>query len=555
MTEVKKCIRALAFIYLLLAISSFLGLGINTDKFPTDGLSSIYFLTVSFCLVIVNYQRVAGRSKLKKTIHRFSIMIFLLFFFRGIKYTVLGNYFVLSRYTWYLYYWPVLCIPELMFFIALYANAKDEKQVAKKWCWVSVVTLLLVALVLTNDLHFQVFKFNPGFADWNSDYSYGWGFWVVTVWQYLLYLVAVIILVAKHPIDRIKRWSWMFFVPFTIGAIMLILIMTDKMPTMFGWKIINFHEALCCMAVGVVECAMQLGMIPVNKDHDSIFKVSNVPVQITDAMGRLYYKSATASDINSEYQIVPDGTRIAEHTVLHRLNLPKGYGFWEADVTEIDTLNEELKEANERLSEENELIRLQNELKEKQKAIEQKTKIYDNIAKRTQRQSGIIADIAEKAANTTDKEMRDKYRKQIVMLGAYIKRYANLMILNAQNETVSIGEFSLAVSEALRYINLYGISGEIVNNASGKIYTQQALEVFEAFEVLLENCLSTINGVYANLSMQNDALVFKVILENLVTDSSEYLYEKFKDTPVQITIELEDDIGYYGFLFTKGGDE
>lgn len=54
-------------------------------------------------------------------------------------------------------------------------------------------------------------------------------------------------------------------------------------------------------------------------------------------------------------------------------------------------------DAKDRLSEEAELIRLQNELAQKQAVIEQRTLVYDTIAKRTQKQSQRIAELADEA--------------------------------------------------------------------------------------------------------------------------------------------------------------
>lgn len=53
----------------------------------------------------------------------------------------------------------------------------------KKWGLTAVITAVVVLLVLTNDLHQQVFRFQPGFANWYVDYSYGQVFPIVTVWQ------------------------------------------------------------------------------------------------------------------------------------------------------------------------------------------------------------------------------------------------------------------------------------------------------------------------------------------------------------------------------------
>lgn len=147
---------------------------------------------------------------------------------------------------------------------------------------------------------------------------------------------------------------------------------------------------------------------------------------------------------------------------MHKLALPGGYGFWQEDVTELEHLKEELVQVREQMSEETELIRLQNELKAKQEQVEQRTALYDEIARRTQPQSIAISELSRKAINEADPNLRNQYRKQITLLGAYIKRYANLMLLGAESETIRVGELGLSIAEVLRYLNLYGIPGEMI---------------------------------------------------------------------------------------------
>lgn len=106
----------------------------------------------------------------------------------------------------------------------------------------------------------------------------------------------------------------------------------------------------------------------------------------------------------------------------------------------------------------------------------------------------------------------------------------------------------------LRYLNLYGIPGELLNTASGYVPAEKALAVFEVFEALLENHLADLRGVYTNLSTQDGGLVFKLTLENMLTDNSESIREKLAADGIQTLFEHEDNVGYFSFLLPKGGD-
>lgn len=515
MNEVKKCLKWLLLYSLLLAVNILPTTGIIPLRFPTSNISSLYLMILSACLILRYYKRISGQKNLKAAMQRLSIMIFLMFFLRGLKYAVFGNVSALGRYTWYLYYLPMLCIPMLLFFVSLYVYAIDERKERRKWSWVAIVTAILVLFVLTNDLHQQVFRFQPGFANWDGDYSHGWGFILVSAWEYLLYLAAVAVLIAKCSIAKIHYRAGMILIPFVAGITMLLLLTAGYMPKIGGDNVIQFPEALCFMAAGILECCIQLGLIPTNESYGKLMQMTSVRVRISDCNGNCVYQSSAAKELTKEQLTFPDKTRIAEHTLLRRMDIPGGYGFWQEDVTELDCLNEELADAKDRLSEEAELIRLQNELEKTQAVIEQRSYVYDTISKRTQKQSQKITRLADEATESSDMALSERNRKQIILLGAYIKRYANLTLLSSDSKIVDAGELALSVSEILRYLNQFGVSVEVLNRAKGLVPAEAVLAFFEVFQTIIENNLFFLSGVTANLSNRNNGVLCRLTLEGL----------------------------------------
>lgn len=553
MNEVKTSLKRLALFYFLLALSILPNCDIIPCRFPLENISVLYLFVLTVCLFLHYYRRVAQHPKLRGLMLALAFMEALLVMLRGIKYSVFGNIHFLSRYTWYLFFIPMLFIPVLLFYISLYIDAKDERQVRKRWGWVAAFTVLLILLVFTNDFHQMVYGFNPDFDNWDLDYSHGWVFAVVTAWEYGFYVISVVILIVKCSISKVKNQAWLILIPFVIGITMIALKFADAMPKINGITLTQFPETLCCMVAGVLECCMQLGMIPTNESYRELMKETSVRVQITDREGNVIYKSDAAMELTKEQLSASDKARIGEHTILRRMDIPGGYGFWENDVTELDELNEELKEAGEALSEEAKLVQLQNELKEKQAKIDQRTAVYDTIAKRTQNQSMAISRISEEGLKSDDPGVKDRCRKHIALLGAYIKRYANLTLLSESTNAVSIDELALSITEVLRYLNRYGIPGELLSAAEGCVPAEEALTVFEAFEVLLEENLSHLTGAFVNLDTEDDGFVFRLTLENMGTEVPASVTEKLLKRGIQTDAEYEDNVGYISFLFPKGG--
>lgn len=90
---------------------------------------------------------------------------------------------------WYLYYVPMTFIP-LLFQLCGFRLAGLERR--RAWRRYRVVLLALasviVLFVLTNDLHHQVFCFDPSSDGWANDYTYGWGYAVILVWSAVNYV-------------------------------------------------------------------------------------------------------------------------------------------------------------------------------------------------------------------------------------------------------------------------------------------------------------------------------------------------------------------------------
>ena len=553
MNELKKTFKHMAFYYLLMAINILPNANIIPDSFPTRNLSAIYLLSLCVCLVLYYAHRVVKSGALSFMMKALSWMVLLLILLRAIKYSAFAEVGVLARHTWYFYYVPMLLLPLLFFYISLLVSPKGAFKLKKRWLWMLALTLVFIGLVLTNDRHQLVFAFKPGFADWDSDYSYGLLFYIISAWQYLLSLAAVIMLLIQCRISSAKKNAWVILIPVSVGTVMISLLLTKKIPTHNGVNIFEFPEALIFTVATVLECCMQLGLIPTNADYGKLFREFSLAAQITDKSGKPVYSSYAAVPLSPEQIALSDGTRISEHAVLHKMAIPGGFGFWQDDLTELDRLNDELLEAKENLAQEVELTRLSNQLKEKQMTIEQRTRVYDAIAARTRNQSQAISLLAVAARQSTDVSQKEKYRGQITLLAAYIKRFANLMLLSEETESIAAGELGLSVSEVLRYLNYYGVPSELFNSADCPIIATAALAVFEAFESLAEKNLSELRGVFVNLSEQPACVVFKLTMEHAALSLAEEVRENLAGVGVSAEEAREDDILYISFTLPKGG--
>ncbi|MDO4465655.1 MAG: histidine kinase N-terminal 7TM domain-containing protein [Bacillota bacterium] len=542
MQDVKRVLKRLLLYFLLLLLADI----------PIPYFSNPYLLTLCSCLILYYSHRVSKKGSLKMLINATVGMELLFILLRSIKYDSLKELDVLTRYFWYLFYVPVLIIPLLLFYTSLAVDQQAQPSVQKKWGWCAWITTIFIFLVLTNDFHQLVFHFQPNFVNWNDQYSYETMYYALTLWQYVLYILSAFFMIKKCRVMRSRKQSWVILIPFTLGIAMLLLLATGNMPMFNGDELFEFPDIILFMVTGVMECCMQLGLIPTNNYYGMLFQKSMIGAQIIDEKGNSVYKSMNAVDLSESQLFLSDGTRIENHTILHKMKLHGGYGLWQDDVAYLDSMNENLEKVKERLSKEAEINRLRNELKERQIMIDQRSHVYDTIAIRTQIQSKKIALLADEALQCSSIECIEKNRIKIVILGAYIKRYANLMLISADENFIEIGEFAMSISEVLRSIKLYGISVEMVNCAKGKVITELILIVFETIEELLEMNLEFLQGVSAYLRNDEKHILCRLTLEDLRVGLEKL--EKVAYKGIQTKIVQEDQITYITFILEKVGD-
>lgn len=108
----------------------------------------------------------------------------------------------IDRMLWYLYYAPMLGMPVLCVQLVLTVDRSERYRLS---AWARMLWLpsaVLLELVLTNDLHQQVFRLQQ---PWNEKYHYGWLFGLVVGWIVICILLAFGIIAHKSRNPRNLR--------------------------------------------------------------------------------------------------------------------------------------------------------------------------------------------------------------------------------------------------------------------------------------------------------------------------------------------------------------
>lgn len=455
---------------------------------------------------------------------------------RGAKYIAFEETDIIARHIWYLYYIPALFIPFLSLKAALSVGEENQHKLHRGVLGAGLITFILAIAVLTNDQHQLVFRFNPNFAGWDTDYSRSFVFYIIYIWIALLFLGTVCILSFKCRVSASRKLIWIPALPAVWGICYLILYSLDLWPRINGNLLGEFPEALCFTMAGIWLSLMHIGLIPSNDGYGRLFEISGLSAQIADRGYHIIYKSPAAMELSLQELKSEEDIHVDANTRIHRKQVHGGFVYWQDDISELNRICDELRETGERLSEEKELYRLQNELKEKQSRIAAKTKNYDEIAEKVAGESRKIDEICRYTEQHPESYVTQM--KKLCILAAYIKRFANLTLLAADCDSFDSTELYLAIQESLKYVGETGIPTECVLMASRNITAGSASKIYSLFEQLLEQAFPMLKGL--QISLNGDVL--KCLFEgaSIILPSESTATLTIEDGSSFVSIPLEE---------------
>lgn len=247
----------------------------------------------------------------------------------------------MDRMLGYLYYAPMLGIPVLCVQLVLTVDRSERYRLS---AWARMLWLpsaVLLELVLTNDLHQQVFRLQQ---PWNENYQYGWLFGLVVGWIVICILLAFGIIAHKSRNPRILRRLPLPAIPMVLLGVYAVL---------YGFHFPLIKQFLgdmtivhCLMTAASLEGGLRCGLIQSNTGYEELLRVTSLAVQLVDRQGNVYCCSENGRMVDRrELQAAMHGTvKLDEHTLLRSAPVQGGYVMWQTDITELVENMERLKE-------------------------------------------------------------------------------------------------------------------------------------------------------------------------------------------------------------------
>lgn len=416
---------------------------------------------------------------------------------RTLKYEVVTDITV-ARYIWYLYYLPMLFIPLFGVYIALSLGKSEEYRLTGRIVALAAIPAILFSLVITNDLHQQMFAFNSGIPGRPDNYSYHhrYLYFICLGWMVGCMIFSLIRLLKK---SRIKNGGKKPLMPFIIGCITIlygILYLTGL--SAVRWWFGDMNVMFCLLYAAIYESCIRCRMIQSNTGYVELFEASTLAAVIMDRSGNVVIRSRAADEDmicpQDGTQIIrPDGTRISSAPI------NGGYVVWKDNVRPLTELRAQLSENKAQIKNNKEKLHEAYLIQKKLHELTEKRRIYDKLDLMYGDQINRIGQLLKQCENTETDEVHN-ILKRILLLGTYIKRSANLYFLSLEHELLSQQDIRLTVDEAVRVMNVCGTECSVVYYMTKPMHSEEVMRRFNLLKTVVETAVDGLNSIFICLS-------------------------------------------------------
>lgn len=416
---------------------------------------------------------------------------------RTLKYEVVTDITV-ARYIWYLYYLPMLFIPLFGVYIALSLGKSEKYRLTGRVVALAAIPAILFSLVITNDLHQQIFAFNSGIPGRPDNYSYHhrYLYFICLGWMVGCMIFSLIRLLKK---SRIKNGGKKPLMPFIIGCITIlygILYLTGL--SAVRWWFGDMNVMFCLLYAAIYESCIRCRMIQSNTGYVELFEASTLAAVIMDRSGNVVIRSRAADEDmicpQDGTQIIrPDGTRISSAPI------NGGYVVWKDNVRPLTELRAQLSENKAQIKNNKEKLHEAYLIQKKLHELTEKRRIYDKLDLMYGDQINRIGQLLKQCENTETDEVHN-ILKRILLLGTYIKRSANLYFLSLEHELLSQQDILLTVDEAVRVMNVCGTECSVVYYMTKPMHSEEVMRRFNLLKTVVETAVDGLNSIFICLS-------------------------------------------------------
>ena len=415
------------------------------------------------------------------------------------------------RYAWYCYYIPQILIPTLFFTVSLLLgkNEKDIKSLKKISYPVLGVSMLLVLLVLTNDLHQLVFVFEGVPFD-EKHYTHSYIFYAVWGWMVILALYSVVTIVRKCRVSEKKKFALLPLI--AISAAFLYAVLSVLGNPVVKYIAGDMTVSFCVIYMFIIESCLRSGLIRINTGYIELFEGSSIRAQITDEDYNAFLSSKDAQTYPTEVLkqtekgpvLLDDGIRLSN------FKIAGGHVLWQEDTTELYKVMQELDEAKADLEGRNAVLAEAYNAERNLHRLEEQNRLYDSIQKKTSRQINMLSDLLSRYHDANTPEEREAILKNIIVVGVYIKRRNNLLFINEQSSIIPTRELELCFEETVSNLELAGIKSSCFIDIGEELWLSVATAIYDSYEAICEEVFGKVDSMLIRIYKAEEGYVLSI---------------------------------------------
>ena len=470
-------------------------------KFDIGGPAVNHIRTAIYLLLFTLWgfsldRRIIQRQTLH-CLHLTAALMLLWLILRTLKYSVVTGP-AAGRYIWYLYYLPMLFLPLLWVYIALSMGKSEDYRLSRGIGMLSIIPAALFLLVITNDLHQQVFAFKSGVPGLpvSGTYSYRPLYFICLGWMVVCMAFSLVCLFRK---SRIPSGEGKRITPFVLGCAMLLygILYLSGIPAV-RWWFGDMNVMFCLLYAAIYESCIRCRMIPSNTGYVELFEATTLAACIADRSGRIVLRSRAADENMTCPQegqriVRPDGMRISSAPI------SGGYAVWQDNVRQLAELRTRLNANKEEMERNKKKLKDAYLVQKSLHELTEKNRIYNELEAKHSRQTAQMRQMLARCERSGPAERRSLLKK-VLLLGTYIKRSANLYFLSSEYQWLPQQELRLTVDEAVRTLTACGTECGVIYRTTGPMRTSEVVRLFDLLEIVAETTIDDLRSLFISVS-------------------------------------------------------
>ena len=293
--------------------------------------------------------------------------------------------------------------------------------------------------------------------------------------------------------SRIPSGSKKRIRPFVIACMTILygLLYLSGLPAV-RWWLGDMNVMLCLLYAAIYESCIRCRMIQSNTGYVELFEATTLAACIADRNGNIVIRSRAADEDmvcpkNGLQIIRPDGIRISSAPI------SGGYAVWQDNVRPLTELRAKLSENKAKIKDNKEKLQEAYLIQKKLNELTEKNRIYDELETKYGKQIARIGQLLKQCEGAEPAEIQNLL-KRILLLGAYIKRGANLYFLSLEYKFLPQQELRLTVDEAVRVITVCGTECSVAYHTTKPMLSSEVARLFDLLKIVAE---ATINGLHS----------------------------------------------------------